>query len=333
MKQIGMIGEGAWGTAVATLLAHNGYTVKLWCYNKELVHQINTDHINNRYLPDIQLDSKIIATDSLEDAIYESDWVFEAIPVQYLREVLKDAASYCRPNQHWVVLSKGIERDSFLLPTQIIQDTFETLVQISVCAGPSFALDVANKQITAVTLAAVDCHEGRALQKIMASDYFRPYTTTDVIGVQASAALKNVITLAVGILEGAGYTDNLQAFIFTQGLYEVGKLVSALGGRRETVYGLSGVGDLWLTASGDLSRNLQVGRRLGTGETLQQIIEQTGYTPEGVNTVYAVYELMHKQAVSLPISAGVYEMLFAGKSVDHFLNDIMTLPLDSECRI
>lgn len=332
MKQIGMIGEGAWGTAVATLLAHNGYTVKIWCHDTSVVDQINNNHENSRYLPGITLDKKISATDSLEDAIYESEWVFEAIPVQYLREVLKEAAQFCRPNQHWVVLSKGIERDSLLLPTQIIQDTFDTLVQLSICAGPSFALDVANKQITAVALAAADCHEGRALQQIMASDYFRPYTTTDVIGVQASAALKNVITLAVGILEGAGYTDNPQAFILSRGLQEMSKLVDALGGRQDTVYGLSGVGDLWLTASGDLSRNLQVGRRIGAGESVDEIIAQTGYTPEGLNTVQAVRELIEQKNLSLPVCSGIYEIIYSGKSVTQFLTDLMSRPLEWECK-
>ncbi len=331
MKHVTIIGEGAWGTAVATLLAHNGYHVRIWCHHRELVDSINTTHQNERFLPGILLDKKIKAVASLKEALADVTWVFEAIPVKYLRTVLKEAKPWVHEQQIWVVLSKGIEQETLLFPSQIIDEVFEKKVATTIFAGPSFAMDVARKQITAVTIAAADCEQGKALQKILANDYFRPYITTDFIGVQAGAALKNVITIGVGMLDGAGYTDNAKAFLLTRGLSEMMQLSCALGGTKETVYGLSGVGDLVLTGMGELSRNLLVGRRLGRGDSLDTILKEIDAIPEGINTVQSVYQLMKKQKISLPICRGIYEIIFKGRSLHNFLQSLMAQPLTNEC--
>ncbi len=166
---------------------------------------------------------------------------------------------------------------------------------------------------------------------MLANDYFRPYVTTDVIGVQAGAALKNVITLGIGMLDGAGYTDNAKAFLLTRGLHEMVQLVANVGGRQETVYGLSGVGDLVLTAMGKLSRNLEVGRRLGSGEKLEIILQQTGYIPEGINTVQSVYQLLTQQNLDLPICRGIYDVIFTETTLKDMLRSLMKQPLSFEC--
>ena len=331
MKTIGILGGGAWGTAVATVLAHNGHTVKLWCHNQELVNEINSQHENKRYLPNVSLSTRIHAVVTIDEAMSNVDWIFEAIPVKHLRAVLEQARHYYDNRQTWVILSKGIEQDTLLFPTGILDDVFQTTVHQMVFAGPSFAKEVAAQQITAVTLAAPDCEKGEELQKLLANDYFRPYVSTDMIGVQVGAALKNVITLGVGMLAGAGYSDNPQAFILTRGLHEIVELSRALGGKQETVYGLSGVGDLVLTAMGSLSRNRELGVRLGKGEALDSILEKAGSIPEGINTVKAVYQLIQQRQLDLPICAGIYEIIFKGKTVEVWLADLMNKPLSMEC--
>lgn len=331
MKKITILGEGAWGTAVATLLAHNGYAVKLWCYHANLVDQINTTRYNERYLPGIQLSKHITAVASLEEALFEAEWVFEAIPVKYLRSILEKVKPYYHATQRWVALSKGIEQDTLYVPTELIADVLGSAVQQSVLAGPSFARDLALKTITAVTIAAPDCEHAKELQHLLANDYFRPYISTDMIGVQAGAALKNVVAIGIGMLDGAGHTDNAKAFVLTRGLYEMAELAMKLGGRQETVYGLSGIGDLALTAMGSLSRNLEVGKKLGQGQSLETILNETGYTPEGINTVASVHELMRKYDVQLSICSGIYEVVFEKKSLQHMLQELMRQPLSYEC--
>lgn len=331
MKHMAILGEGAWGTAVATLLANNGYAVKIWCYHPEVVEQINLQHHNKKFLPGISLDQSIIATSDLKEALSDAQSVFEAIPVQFLRSVLQQAKPYCDPEQIWVVLSKGIEQDTLLFPTQIIDEVLGDSVQKALLMGPSFAKDVANKQITAVTVAAPDCDQAKALQQLLANDYFRPYISTDMIGVQVGAALKNLITLGVGMLDGAGYTDNAKAFLLTRGLHEMVQLATHLGGKQETLYGLSGVGDLVLSSMGSLSRNLEVGKRLGSGQSLEAILKETGYIPEGINTVQSVQQLLDKEKINLPICRGIYDVIFADVSLKQMLQSLMREPLSWEC--
>ncbi|MDP3889188.1 MAG: NAD(P)H-dependent glycerol-3-phosphate dehydrogenase, partial [bacterium] len=225
----------------------------------------------------------------------------------------------------------GIEKDTLLLPTQIINDVLGSHIKTAVLAGPSYAQKVVAQEITAVTLAAPDCTPGYELQKVLANNYFRPYVSTDMIGVQVGAALKNVITLGIGMLNGAGYSDNTKAFLFSRGLQEMVQLCVAMGGRQETMYGLSGVGDLVLTSMGTLSKNLQIGKLLGAGGSLETILEKTGYIPEGINTVQSVHQLMRAYNVQLPISHGIYEVIFKHKTIKSMLQELMAHPLDWEC--
>lgn len=332
MKTVCILGEGAWGTAVATLLAHNGFKVRLWCYDAAVAQTIKEKQVNDRYLPGIQLSKHIEAITDLSQATCGVRWIFEAIPIKYLRSVLEKAKPCFVPEQVWVVLSKGIEQDSLLLPTQILDDVFKTTVQKAIFAGPSFADEVARKQITAVSVAATDCTLAHELQVMLANDYFRPYFSTDIIGVQIGAALKNVITLGVGILDGAGYGDNPKAFFITRGLKEMAHVSMLLGGKEETIYGLAGVGDLVLTSLGKLSRNLEVGRRLGNGEALDTIIQKTGYIPEGINTVIAVNQLMQKKGTMLPLCHGIYAIIQGKQKVQQLFEQLLREPLD-ECTI
>jgi len=331
MKQLCMIGEGAWGTAVATLLAANGHRVKLWCHDAQVSQEIKSTRRNERYLPGIELSELIEPTTDLAHAVEGAEWIFEAIPVQFLRSVLEQARRCCTQDQCWVVLSKGIEQETLKLPTQIIDELLGYIAHKAVFAGPSFAKEVATQQITAVSVAATDPERGCALQKLLANSFFRPYVTDDIIGVQVGAAFKNVIALAVGMLKGAGYTDNTQAFLFTRGLHEMTELTRALGGKQETMYGLAGVGDLVLTAMGSLGRNAEVGRRLGLGQTLQNILDETGYIPEGINTVKSVNALARQHNLNLVICTGLHEVIFGDLTLPAMLERLMNAPLEREC--
>jgi glycerol-3-phosphate dehydrogenase (NAD(P)+) len=333
MKKVSILGDGAWGTAVACLLADNGYQVTIWCHDHTVADAINNTHINERYLPGVTLSPYIQATTSLQDALANAQWIFEAVPVKFLRVVLEKAKPFYNDQQTWVIMSKGIEQDTLMLPSQILDDVFKADVRKTVFSGPSFAADLAKKQITGVTIAAQSCEVGLELQTMLANSYFRPYISLDIIGVQAGGALKNIIAIGMGILKGADYTDNAQAYLFTRGLHEIVQLTTMLGGKHETVYGLSGVGDLVLTAMGNLSRNMLLGQQLGSGKTLQEISVAWGTLPEGINTVQSVHQLALKHSLNLPICNGLYQVIFHDKSTEVFLRELMARPLELECAI
>ena len=333
MKRVSVLGAGAWGTAIASLLADNGFQVTLWCYNDEVAESITKIHRNDKYLPGFVLSENIKSTTNLKEAVCDTEFIFEAIPVQFLRSVLEQTTDCFSKEQTWVILSKGIEQETLLLPSQMIDDVFGYTTKKAVLVGPSFAQDVMEKQVTGVTLAATDCKVGRVLQKMLANAYFRPYISLDIIGAQIGAALKNGITLGIGLLKGADYSDNAQAFLLTRGLHEMAQVAVAVGGRQKTIYGLSGVGDLVLTAMGEKSKNLSVGKELGAGKKLKTILQKTGYIPEGLNTVKSINRLMELHKLDLPICSGIYSVIFENKNVHELLKDLMNRPLEAECEL
>jgi len=318
-----VLGEGAWGTAIALLLANNGYTVYIWCHHATVAEEIKTKRTNSRYLPGIILPESIIPITDFDVVLSHTQWIFQVIPVQHLRSVIERVKPYCKKEHIWVVLSKGIEQHTLLFPTQIIDAVLGYPAKQAVVAGPSFAQDLAHKKVTAVTLAADDNNLINLLQGMLANDYFKPYASMDVIGVQCAAALKNVITLGIGMLNGAGYADNTKAFFLTRGLHEIALLIEALGGKQETLYGLSGIGDLVLTAMSSQSRNLQVGTLLGCGESLDAIIQKTGYTPEGINTVVSVQQLAQTLGCDLPLCRSIHDVIYNKKPIAHLIDTLM----------
>lgn len=321
MSTITVIGEGAWGTAVATLLAHNGHTVLLWCHDETEKKSIETSRVNQRYLPGVQLSERIVPITKLNDALRQSSWVFEATPVKYLRSVLETLDIDVCKEKPWVILSKGIENHTLLVPSQIIDLVIGTVPKV-VFFGPSFAHDLAHQHITAVTLASNDEKLAASLQALLSNDYFKSVVSSDPLGVQLCGALKNVIALFVGMLSGAGYGDNTKAFVITYGLQEMAILVSACGGQQETVYGLAGVGDLILTSTSNQSRNVKVGHMLGQGKKLDTILQETGMIPEGVNAVSSIYELLQKKNLKSPLFEAIYQVVYGGKSMQDLLQKL-----------
>jgi glycerol-3-phosphate dehydrogenase (NAD(P)+) len=320
--KVTVVGEGAWGTAVATLLAENGHDVLVWCYNESSANEINNIHQNRRYMPGIILSHKIKATCLIKEAIEYSDYIFEAIPVKFLRGVLLDSKQFISENQKWIALSKGIESDSLLFPTQMFKEIFEDKTINSAVSGPSFAQELIKKDLTAVNCASQDLKIANDIVQIMNNNYFRACVTTDLIGIQVSAALKNVITLGVGLALGAEVGDNTIAMIITVGMNEIAMLVEKMGGRVETAYGLAGLGDLILTSTGKFSKNLEVGKRLGRGQSLEKIIHETGYIPEGINTVKSVFKLSKKYDISLPLCTGVFHIINGSRTIHDLLPNL-----------
>lgn len=345
MKKVCMLGSGAWGTAVSSLLADNGYEVNMWCFDPTVARDIQVEHCNKKFLPDITLNENIKTFTDISKAMYDVQWIFEATPVKFLRPVLQSAKPYVSPKQKWVVLSKGIENETLLFPSQMLDHVFETTVQKVVISGPSFAKDVARKQVTAVDIASSDEHVAKELCNMLTNNYFSGFITSDVRGVQLGGSLKNVLALAFGMLEGAGYGDNTKFFMLTIGLHEIATFAKFIKVEQKTIYGLSGLGDLMLTCAGKLSKNLMVGRCLGQGQSLEDIIKVKGILPEGVNTTKSVYEVIQHcrlettftyahhaiwgdrtnldqtRGIELPLFECMYEIIFGDKGV----NDLVSL--------
>lgn len=310
MKRVAVLGEGAWGSAIALLLADNGYTVNLWCHDAHVADEIIKTRYNTRYFKDFVIPTSIHPTASMQEALADTHWVFEAIPVQYLRSVLRAAQPFFTNDQIWIVLSKGIEQDTLLLPTQMIDDVYGHTSKKAVLAGPSFAHDLARKQPTAVSLAATDTRIADALYTMLKNEYFKPYIQEDMLGIQVGGAVKNIIALAIGMVKGNGYGDNATAFLLTRALQEMSVFTKALGGQAETSYALCGVGDLILTCLSTQSKNLHVGLRLGRGEKLASILADTGYIPEGINSVRSLYQYAQQHSLAVPICRAVYASIF-----------------------
>jgi glycerol-3-phosphate dehydrogenase (NAD(P)+) len=329
-KGVAVIGAGAWGTSFSTLLANNGFQVKLWCFEKEVVEDIKHKGENSKYLPGFKLDKKIKPTNDLQEALRDVKWVFEVVPVKFMRSVLESAKPYVDSSQVWVLLSKGIEQKTLFLPSDIINDVFPCFVQKVTIGGPNFAKDFACESYTATTVACKDYNLGFEIQKMLANSYLRPYLSLDLMGVQVGGAIKNVLALTVGIFRGAGYKDNTIAFLLTRGLVEMVEIARYFGGQRQTIYGLSGLGDLVLSSFGSVGRNQKVGMMIGKGDNVDNILKTTGFVPEGINTIQSVRQLIDRGKLDLPICRGVYEIIFDGKKINSLLDELMERPLTKE---
>lgn len=317
MHNITVLGAGAFGTAMAQLLAENGHAVTLWCYEAETARSIKLMACNERYLPGVLLNDRIMVTTSLEEAC-AAPLIFEAIPVAHLRTILTQAQQYARDDTAWIVLSKGIEQDTFLLPSEIIKQLFPRN-SLAVFSGPSYATEVAAQQPTQVTLATEHRELAQHLQTVVTNSWFTTEFSADVRGVQLCAAYKNVAAIYLGMLAGSGYGENTQARAFMHCLEEMKQVLQTLGGAAETAYGPAGLGDLLLTCYGALSRNRKLGIAIGKGEKLEQILKKLGTVPEGINSLVAFQKLAQKNNLTLPICSDLHEIIFNSKSYNNLL--------------
>lgn len=321
-KTITILGAGAWGTAIAHLLATNGHDVTMWCHEPELTEEINQKNTNSFYLPDVELPGNIRATASIQEALEGAHIIFEAIPVKYLRTVLEHARDFITHNQTWVLLSKGIEQESFLVPSQIIDDVMEYSVKKVALCGPSFAHDLVEAVPTGVMVASDDKKLAHAIALLLSNQYFSCTLSSDILGVQLCAALKNVFALTIGIAFGAQARDNTIALLLTRALAEMAEVIEVFGGNQETIYSLAGIGDLVLTCYGSLSKNFTLGKLLGQGSLLQDISSE-GIFPEGINTIQSLVKLAENKSLNLPIVQATYGFIFEDKSFTDLVAQVL----------
>jgi glycerol-3-phosphate dehydrogenase (NAD(P)+) len=324
-----VVGAGAWGTALADLLARNGHDVRLWAYEPDVVESINKKRENVRFLKGHELSPSVEAMSDIRRAVEGAELVTLATPSQVLRRIVKSAAVSLSRSAPLVVATKGIEKETLCLMTEVAEQEVPgaTVVAIS---GPSFAAEVVKCQPTAVVVASVRPDAAGIAQRAFSSAYFRAYTHTDVIGVELGGALKNVMAVATGIAEGLGLGFNAQAALVTRGLAEMTRLGYALGAQQSTFAGLAGLGDLVLTCTGSLSRNRTVGVELGKGRKLEEILRDRETVAEGVVTAQSARELAAREGVEMPIVDTVNRVLFEGQSARSAIAALMTRELRGE---
>ena len=309
MKRTAVLGAGSWGTALAVHLARADHDVRLWARDSVLVGELQQSRVNDQYLPGTPLPVQIVVTDSLDVAVSGAKFVVVAVPSHGVRAVVDRAAQYLGTDAILVSAAKGIELDSLQRMSQVIAEASQGCCRTVVLSGPSFAAEVAKGLPTAVLAASSDCEAARAVQDHFRGDAFRLYVNDDVAGVEVGGALKNVIAIAAGCVEGLGLGHNALAALITRGLTEMSRLAIAEGGRRDTLSGLSGLGDLVLTCTGDLSRNRRVGIELGRGRPLEEILAGLRMVAEGVRTTRAALALGARHGIELPIAAQMGRVL------------------------
>ena len=327
-RTAGVIGAGAWGTALAQVCARAGLDVRLHAREPEVVESVAARRINDAFLPGVELDERITATGDLAD-LAGCDLILAVPPAQHLRGVLTAFSPHARADQPLVLCSKGIERGSLSLMTTVASDVLPDAA-VAVLSGPSFAGEVARGLPTAVTLACADDALGRAIVEAIAGPRFRPYLADDLIGAEAGGALKNVLAIACGIVEGRGLGRSAHAALITRGFAEMTRFAEALGGRADTVAGLCGLGDLVLTCSSPQSRNMSVGLALGGGQSLADYMAGRRTVAEGVESAPAVRELAARVGVETPICEAVAAILAGEVEVDAAIEGLLARPLRAE---
>ncbi len=325
--QMAVLGAGAWGTALACVLATRHQAVTLWANEAETVAAINENNENTPFLPGVALPRHIQATQDMAQ-LADADIVLMVVPAQFARPVMQELA---RHNAHasLVLCAKGIERDSLKLMSDVAAEIWPT-DRLAVLSGPSFAADVARGLPTAVTLASADAAHGQKLSEAIATPGFRPYLSRDIIGAEIGGAMKNVLAIACGIVAGKNLGQSARAAVTARGFAEMQRLGAALGAQTETLSGLSGLGDLILTCSSDTSRNFSLGRALGEGRRLSDILGTRSSVSEGAMSAAAVRQLAEKHALDLPICAAVDAILTGNVPIDTAIQDLLARPLTTE---
>jgi glycerol-3-phosphate dehydrogenase (NAD(P)+) len=314
------------------LLADKGHDTTLWMYEKDLAEETARTRENRVYLPGFTLPASLSVTASLEAAVRDKPMILSVVPSHTVRNVAKLFAPFLAKEAVIVSASKGIELDTLMPLSEVFRDVLPPAYRDRLCflSGPSFAKEVAQKMPTAVALASYDQAAGKSAQEVFSNPYFRVYTNTDVIGVELAGALKNVVAIAAGVLEGMGFGYNTMAALLTRGLAEMARLGVAMGGRPATFSGLAGMGDLVLTCTGGLSRNRALGTRLGKGEKLDEIMKGAKTVAEGVRTAKAARDLAQKYRIEMPIVEEVYQLLYEGKDPKQAVRDLMSRELKDE---
>ncbi|MFC1561387.1 NAD(P)H-dependent glycerol-3-phosphate dehydrogenase [candidate division KSB1 bacterium] len=330
--EVTVLGGGSWGTALALLLDGKGCAATLWEFNKELAERLRTERENKTFLPGVKVPESITVTSALDEAVAASDYIVFVVPSHVLRSVARNVVECGAENKKIVSATKGIENDSLLRMSEVLLEEIPGLTpdNVAVLSGPSFAAEVAREIPTTVVAASAVEHYSREIQQLFMCPTFRVYASTDIVGVELGGSFKNVIAIATGILDGIGWGDNTKAALLTRALVEMTRLGEKMGAKKTTFSGLSGAGDLILTCMGKLSRNLHVGREIGKGRTLQEILDEMVMIAEGVKTTRSVHQLSRREGVETPIMEQVYEVLFRSKSPKEAVLELMTREAKAE---
>ncbi|MFD2133254.1 NAD(P)H-dependent glycerol-3-phosphate dehydrogenase [Pseudogracilibacillus auburnensis] len=325
MKKVAVLGAGSWGTALSIVLSDNEHDVRLWSHRQAQVDEINIEHTNNRYLDGVSLPKNIRAFNDIQAAIKEVDAIIFVVPSSAIREVCEKIKHLLLDDVTIVHASKGIEPESLKRISEIICEEIPSYHDndIVILSGPSHAEEVALRHPTTVTVASKNENKANFAQNLFINEFFRVYTSSDVIGVELGGALKNIIALGAGISDGLGFGDNAKAALITRGLAEITRLGTAMGANPLTFLGLCGVGDLIVTSTSIHSRNWRAGNLLGKGKTLDEILSEMGMVVEGVRTTKAAYQLGKKQHVEMPITNGLYDVLFKEKDPKLVVEQLM----------
>ena len=329
--RITVIGGGSWGTALANLLAHKGLFVSILVRRKEAAEEITQRHENSRYLPGFALSPALWASCDPKEALQDADICLLAVPCQEMRATLNRLAPFVPAGAVPVCASKGVEINGLHSMHEVVEATLPAQSRsYAILSGPSFAKEVMENKPTAVALGCADPASAEMLREALSTPLFRVYSSTDVIGVELGGAVKNVMAIAAGLCDGLGLGNNARAALITRGLAEMSRLGKAMGAKEGTFMGLSGLGDLVLTCTGDLSRNRQVGLRLADGESMEHIAGTMHMVAEGVKTTEAICALGKRHGIDLPLSEAVYKVVHNGAAPKAMVRELMARALREE---
>jgi len=328
MQKIGIIGAGAWGTALAQAIAGGGHDVLMWAREGNIVKSINDEHMNHAYAPDVKLHPSIRATESLAAAAAECSTLLIVTPAQHVRTTLESLKGDLAEGKPVVICAKGIEIETGLLLSQVAQEIVPKAM-VGILTGPTFASEIVRGLPSAVTIAAKDKDVAQEIRDAITSKTLRPYITDDMIGAQIGGAVKNVIAIACGVVMGKGLGESARAALLTRGLAEMSRLSSAMGAQKETLMGMCGIGDLMLTCSSMESRNYSLGYMMGQGKSLPEIMEdrQGKSVTEGVHTAKALIKMAKKHAVDMPVAEAVFKLVNEEIALEDIVENILERPL------
>ena len=335
VDKVAVIGAGSWGTAIAGVLSAKGLRTIIWGHNPEHLEALERQRENKKYLPGFFFPDSLEVSKDLKQAVRGAEVVCMVVPSHGYRAVFEQLVPFLETESCVVSAVKGIENNSLMTMTQVMTQVLgdeltDKNISLGVLSGPSFAREVALGLPTLVTIGCADLEKAQFLQRVFVSERFRVYAAQDMLGLEVSAALKNIVAIAAGISDGLGYGLNSRAALITRGLAEITRMGVAMGADPATFSGLSGLGDLVLTCTGDLSRNRTVGLKLGEGKKLPQILAEMEMVAEGVKTTKSVHDLMEKMGVDMPILEQVYQILYHDKDCSAAVTDLLTRELKVE---
>ena len=334
MTRVGIIGTGAWATTLGILLTRQGHDATLWARNSEVAQRLSAVRSNERYLPGVPFPDQLSITDSIEDTLSGTDIAVIAVPSVTMRDNASAISSFLTENSTLVCATKGIEISSGKRMTEVIREEVRTVppTRIGALSGPNLAPEIASGKVSTATAAFEDESVGVSVQELFSSEVFRVYRSEDVTGVELGGALKNIIAIGAGFIDGADLGDNAKAAYITRGLHEITRLGVAMGARPDTFAGLSGMGDLIATCISPLSRNYRLGVGLASGKDLELVLGELGQTAEGVPTTQAAVQIAKGLDIDMPITSATYQVLLEGMEPVQAIRELMVRSLQPEVR-